>query len=93
MKRGRGCECVMHELASLQPFHAQNDTVAVVASRASPASKPPYSVKRRRWEGLEEKGNGDIAGVEGEARQGRSHASAWEKSENPRCQKRKGADL
>jgi hypothetical protein len=87
MKRGRGCERIMHELASLQPFDAQNDTVAVVTSRGSPASKPPYLVKRRRWEGLEEKSNGDIAGVEGEARQGRSHASAWEKSENPRCQK------
>lgn len=83
MKRGRGCERIMHELASLQPFDAQNDTVAAVTSRGSPASKPPYLVKRRRWEGLEENGNGDIARVEGEARQGRSHASAWEKSENP----------
>jgi hypothetical protein len=45
MKRGRGCECVMHKLASLQPIHAQNDTVAVVVSRASPTSKPPYSLK------------------------------------------------
>ena len=92
MKRGRGCECTMHELASLQPIHTQNNAVAVVASRGSPASKPPSPAKRRRWGGLERKGNGDIAGVEGEARQGRSHASAWEKSENPRYQKRKGAD-
>jgi len=83
MKRGRGCECVMHELALLQPIHTQNDAVAVVASRRSPASKPPHAVRRRRWEGLEGKGVGDIAGVEGEAEQGCGHASAWEKSENP----------
>ena len=93
MERGRGCECVMHELASLQPIHTQNDTLAVVASRGSPASKPPYSDKRRRWEGLEGKGNGDVARVKGEAGQGCSHASAWEKSGNPRCQKRKGGGL
>ena len=69
-----------------------NDAVVVVASRGSSVSKPPYPVKRRRWEGLERRGNGDMARVEGEARQGRSHASAWEKFENPRCQKRKGPD-
>jgi hypothetical protein len=48
-------------------YSYENNTVAIVASKASPTAKPPYSVKRRRWEGLEEKDNGDIAGVEGEA--------------------------
>jgi hypothetical protein len=58
-----------HARVRLVTTHSyQNDIVAVVASRASPTSKPPYSVKRRRWEGLEEKDNGGIAGVEGEAR-------------------------
>jgi hypothetical protein len=27
MKMGRGCECVMHKLASLQPIHAQKTTL------------------------------------------------------------------
>ena len=45
-----------------------NNTAAVVASRASPTSKPPCSVKGRRWDELERRDIGDRAGVEGEAR-------------------------